>query len=111
MAPRQALRSEEESVLLTVLPTLARMEAKLDSVGERVVELREETGALHSSITDLQRVTQEAALKDVRHEEKIRTLENENKARKETWNARKKWVGGLVATIVGALVLALLGLG
>jgi t-SNARE complex subunit (syntaxin) len=85
-----------EELMNQLVPSLARMEAKMDSLVEDV----------HTIQDDVRHIGSENHKRDI----SIRTLIDDAASNKSARAARSKWLGGVVATVLAALILALFGL-
>jgi len=100
----QALERSIAEFNKDILPALARLEASIDSGLEKVYDSLEDDGkrldAIETNLKKLDEPLADIKVLTVAHQERI-----------ERNKALKKWGFSLLATIIGAAVLAALGLG
>jgi hypothetical protein len=92
-----------EETLLAIHTAVARTEATVGSISERVTEMRHDLSAVKDSVASGQ-------LEDVRRDARLSKLEEAHVARKTGKFELMKWIGGIAAAVVVTVLLTVLGL-
>lgn len=92
---------------VTLLPSLASLDSKLDNVSTSLLEFRTE---VKSDIRDLRGGLEEVKVSAAARDGSIAALEAVNEKRRQRWSALFKWVTPIIAAVATAALLVLLGL-
>jgi hypothetical protein len=103
----QRLEHSMSQVHISLLPTLARLEARFE---EGISAVRDDLVELKVGLHEVKKAAAEDTTRDYARDHSIKSLQTINDERKKLFWGVFKWAGGIVAGILVAAAILVLGL-